>query len=219
MKLKIIVLALTFVSGLNAQKMTKIFGKDSTRFLRDGKSYKVPGHRMEIEGCYNGKDLYIRNSYGPGDVGFCITGLKVNGNYTTDEINATIFKVDLGQHKMKIGDPVKIVIYYKDSCSVKEPLMMNSSVIKPMNSSKENSLIVEGTNYNASMHVVNSRTKNGFGIKEILVNGRKVESIEKDVIEISFFKMGIPYQDKLKIEFKFENGFDPFIIDPEVINY
>jgi hypothetical protein len=219
MKIKLTLFLFMFVAGMNAQKITKILNKDTSRYLKDGVKYKKLAHRMEIEGVYNGKDLYISNGFGKDGIGYCINGLKVNGNYTSDEINASQFKVDLSVHKFKLGEKVKIIVYYKDSCMIKEPLLMNPSVLKERNPSGNTILVVEGTNYNGSLLVMNPRSGPGYGIKEILVNGIKVENINMDVIELSFFKMKIDYQKKVKIEFKFEKDCDPFIINPEVINY
>ena len=174
---------------------------------------------MIIDGVYNGKNLFIKNSFGPGGIGYCINGLKVNGNYTTDEINADQFGVDLSLHKLKQGEKFQMIIFYKDSCSFKEPLLMNPSAAAQRNPSGKSTMMIEGVNYNAKLLVMNPRTANGYGIKEVLVNGIKVEKITMDVFDISFFEMKIPYQAKIKIEFKFENDCDPFIINPEVINY
>ncbi len=212
-------LALILVANMNAQKILKVMYKDTSRYSKNGVMYKRLSHHLLIEGVYNGKDLFIRNGFGKDGIGYCINGLKVNGNYTTDEINASEFKVDLSVHKLKQGEKFTILVYYNDSCMIKEPLLMNQSAIKERDPSGKNELIVEGTNYNASLLIVNPRMGNGYGIKEIMVNGKKVDSIEKDMIELSFFKMKIDYQSKLKIEFKFEKDCDPIIINPEVINY
>jgi hypothetical protein len=213
------VLAFLMLSYSYSQKITKIRYQDTSRFSKNGINYKRLAHRMVVEGVYNGKDLYIKNGFGKDGIGWCINGLKVNGNYTADEINGSEFKVDLSAHKLKKGEKVTITIYYKDSCMIKEPLLMNQSVIKERDTSGKNSLVIEGINYNASLLVVNPRSGKDHGIKEILVNGKKVENINMDVIEISFFKMKIAYEAKLKIEFKFEGDCDPFIINPEVINF
>jgi len=218
MKNKMTIVAFMLVAGLSAQKITKVMYKDTSRWSKDGVMHKNISHRMVIEGVYNDKDLMIKNSFG--GIGFCINGLKVNGNYTTDEINADIFKIDLSVHKLKKGDKFEIKIFYKDSCRpIKEPILMNPGSIKAEDPSGNNSLIIEGKNFNASMLVVNPRSGKGYGIKEVLVNGKKVNTINSDVFELNFFKMGIPYEEKIKIEFKYENGCDPFIINPEAINY
>ena len=213
-------IAFMLVAGLSAQKITKIMYKDTSRWSKDGVMHKDLSHRMVIEGVYNNKDLMIKNPFGKNGIGFCINGLKINDKYTTDEINAETFKIDLSLYKFKKGDKFEIKIFYKDSCGpVKEPLLMNPGSIKADDPSGNNSLIIEGKNFNASIFVVNPRSGKGYGIKEVLVNGKKVDSINSDIFELSFFKLGIPYEEKLKIEFKYENGCDPFVINPEAINY
>lgn len=175
---------------------------------------------MVVEGVYNNKDVMIKNAFGKTGIGFCINGLKVNGNYTTDEINAEIFKVDLSLHKLKKGERFELKIYYKADCNpIKEPIIMNPGAIKAEDPSGKNSLVIEGKNFNANLLVMNPRSGNGYGIKEVLVNGKKASAINLDVFELNFYKMGIPYEEKLKIEFIYENGCDPFFVNPEAINY
>ncbi len=219
MRIKPILLVLMLATSLNAQKVTKILHKDTTRYSKNGINYKRLAHRMIIEGVYNGKDLYMSNGFGKDGIGYCVTELKVNGNYTADEINASVFRVDLGVHKLKLGEKFTITMVYKDSCMGSDPLMMNQGVIKERDPSGNNTLIVEGTNYNGNLQVLNPRSGKGYGIKEVTVNGKKVENIAADVFEIPFYKLKIPYQEKIKIEFKYEGDCDPFIINPEVINY
>ncbi len=129
MKTKITIIALMLVTSLSAQKITKIKGLDSTRHLQNGAIYKSASNRMEIEGVYNGKDLFIKNPFGRGGVGFCVTQVKVNGDVTTDEINAPMFKINLELFKLKPNDKLKILIYYQDSCSRTEPLIMNPGAV------------------------------------------------------------------------------------------
>jgi hypothetical protein len=220
MKTLITTFALLLATHLSAQKITRFLFQDTSVWSQDGVTHKDLSHHMVVEGVYNNKDVMIRNSFGKSGIGFCLTGLKINGNYTTDEINAEIFKVDLSLHKLKKGEKFEMKIYYKDNCGpIKEPIIMNPGAIKAEDPSGKNSLIIEGKNYNASLLVVNPRSGNGYGIKEVLVNGKPYTNINSDVFELSFFKMGIPYEEKLKIEFKYENGCDPFFVNPEVINY
>ena len=207
------------IVSLHAQKLTKIMGLDTTKFSKNGVMYKSPGNRMEIEGVYNGKDLFIKNSFGKSGIGFCITGVKVNGNFTTDEINARMFRINLGLHKLKVNDKIKIIIYYKDSCEQTEPIMMNPAVIKQKNATGNNSMVMEGKNWNESLLVVNPRSGKEYGIKEVLVNEKKVDLINCDVFEVNFYKMGIKYEEKIKIEFKYEDSCEPFVINPDAINY
>ncbi len=219
MKTKMMIATCMLAASLSAQKITKIKGLDSTRHSVGGVWYKTPGHRMEIEGVYNGKDLFVRNSFGKSGIGYCITQVKVNGNTTIDEINASMFRIDLEIHKLKLNDKIKIVIYYKDSCEQTEPQLMNPGVIRQKDPTGNNAIVMEGKNFNSSLLVVNPRAGKNYGIKEVLVNGKKVESIQKDIFEINFYRMGINYEEKIKIEFKYEDGCEPFVINPDVISY
>jgi hypothetical protein len=64
MKIKMTILAFMLATILNAQKITKIMYKDTSRWSVDGVMHKGLSHRMVIEGVYNDKDLMIRNSFG-----------------------------------------------------------------------------------------------------------------------------------------------------------
>lgn len=220
MKTKITILAIVFVATLSAQKVTKVLHKDTLYKPKNGIILKELCNRIVIEGIYNGKDLMIKNSFGKNGIGYCVTVVKLNGNITNDETNGEIFKINLNDHQLKKGDKFELIILYKDSCGpIKEPLLMNPGSIKSENPSGNNSLTIEGKNFNTSLFVVNPRSGKGYGIKEVVVNGKKVNSINSDIFEVNFFKLGIPYEENLKIEFKYENGSDPFIINPEAINF
>jgi len=81
-----------------------------------------------LEGTYQGKVLYVQNPYGPSNVGFCVTEIKVNGNIATDETNSSAFEIDLKPHKLNIGDKVEIKIFHKEGC---KPKVLNPEVLKP----------------------------------------------------------------------------------------
>lgn len=219
MKRVLLIIAGLLATNISAQKITRLKGLDTTMYFVQGQLHKRVGNRLEIEGVYRGKDLFIKNSYGGKGIGFCITGVKVNGNITTDEINTTLFKIDLAIHKLKLNESFKLVIRYKDSCDLPEPLLMNPTVIKPPDPSGISYLTIEGKNFNQNLFVVNPRSGKNYGIKEVFVNGKKVELIQTDIVDVNFYKMGIQFEEKVKIEFKYEEGCDPFIINPEVINY
>jgi hypothetical protein len=219
MKAGIVIVIVVLATSLSAQKITKIKGLDSTRYSSKGIMYKKPGHRIEIEGVYKGKDLFVRNSFGKDGIGFCITEVKVNGNVTIDEVNNLMFKIDLAAHKLKQDDKVKIVIKYKDSCEYGDPLLMNPSVIAQRDPSGNNVLLVEGKNVNQSLYVTNPRSGKNYGIKKVLVNGKEIDAIKSDIFELNFYKIGIQFEEKVKIEFMYEEGCDPFLINPEAINF
>ncbi|MFN7910485.1 MAG: hypothetical protein ACK5QC_01600 [Bacteroidota bacterium] len=220
MKTKLTILTIIFAGTLCAQKVTKIIHKDTLYRPHNSGIIKELCNKLIIVGIYNSKDLMIKDSFGKNGIGYCVTEVKINGKITSDETSEEIFKINLSDHQFKKGDKFELTILYKDSCGpIKEPLLMNPGSIKADESSGNNSLIIEGKNFNSSLFVVNPRSVKGYGIKEVIVNGKKVSTINSDILEVNFFKLGIPYEEKLKIEFKYENGSDPFIINPEVINY
>jgi hypothetical protein len=81
-----------------------------------------------LEGKYSGKNLYIQNSKGSANAGYCVTEVKVNGSITTDEVNSDVIEVDFKVLKLKIGDPVKLEIVHKDNCLLK---IVNPEILKP----------------------------------------------------------------------------------------
>lgn len=109
-------------------------------------TYRVQaqGNVIILEGNYQGKSLYVQNPFASGNVGFCVTEVKVNGNITTDEINSSAFEIDLKSHKLHIGDKVEIKVMYKDGC---KPKVLNPEVLKPKSTFQvvEMSVDKEGT--------------------------------------------------------------------------
>jgi hypothetical protein len=208
-------LALIFVASLRAQEM-KV---EILEMKRDGELVKY--RKMTVNGVYNGKDIFIRNSFGGNGVGFCVSQVNVNKNITTDEINASVFNVDLEMHKLKLNEKFTLEVFYKEKCGIPDGvLLLNPGAIKQKDPSGNNVLVVEGKSFDQTLMVVNPRSNKGiYGVKEVNVNGKKVENINKDVFLIDLYKMKIKYEEKIKIEFKYEDDCDPFIINPEVINY
>jgi len=76
----------------------------------------------DLKGHYHGKNLFIENPYGPGNVGFCVMEVKVNGKITTDEINSENFEIDFATLNLKEGDPVEVELIHKKGC---EPVVKN----------------------------------------------------------------------------------------------
>jgi hypothetical protein len=129
--------------------------------------------------------------------------------------------VNLELHKLKLDEKFTLEVFYKEKCGVPDGiLILNPGAVKPKDPSGNNILIIEGKSFDQNLMVVNPRSNKGiYGVKEVSVNGQKVDGIQSDVFEINFYKMKIPYESKIKIEFKYDNDCDPFIINPEVINY
>lgn len=216
MKMRLTLLTLALVTIMGAQEM-KV--ETLTRTKNDGTTENY--RKMTLKGVYNGKDLFIRNSFGGNGVGFCVSQVNVNKNITTDEINANIFRVNLEMHKLELDEKFTLEVFYKDKCDIPSGILIcNPGAIKAKDPSGTNVLVVEGKSFDQTLMVVNPRsTKGVYGIKEVSVNGKKVENINSDVFEIELYKLKFKYEEKIKIEFKYEDGCDPFIINPEVINY
>lgn len=83
---------------------------------------------IELEGIFQGKNLYVMNPFSASGVGFCVFEVTVNGQVTTDEINSSAFEIDLSIFQFKVGDKIKIVIKHKENC---KPKVLNPEVLKP----------------------------------------------------------------------------------------
>ena len=81
-----------------------------------------------LEGNFQGKNLFVQNPFASGNVGFCVTEVKVNGNVTTDEIASSAFEIDFKPTQLKIGDKVEVKISHKKDC---KPKVLNPEVLKP----------------------------------------------------------------------------------------
>ncbi len=81
-----------------------------------------------LEGNYQGKNVYVKNSFGGAGVGFCVYEVTVNGKISTDEVNSTDFEIDFNNFNLKMGDPIVVNIKHKDDCDIK---VLNPDVLKP----------------------------------------------------------------------------------------
>ena len=81
-----------------------------------------------LEGHYQGKNLFVKNSFGGSGVGFCVFEVTINGELSTDEINSSAFEIDFNNFNLKIGDPIIVNIKHKDDCEVR---VLNPDVLKP----------------------------------------------------------------------------------------
>ena len=81
-----------------------------------------------LEGNYQGKNLFIQNSFSEAGVGFCVFEVTVNDQIATDEINSSAFEVDMNNFGLKVGDPVIVKVMHKDGCT---PVVLNPEVLRP----------------------------------------------------------------------------------------
>lgn len=90
-----------------------------------------PGFNQHIElnGQYNGENLYVLNSSN-NDGAICVTGILVNNKKADDEYNSSSFEIDLSQHGLEVGTPVSIKISHKTGCI---PKIINPEAIKIKN--------------------------------------------------------------------------------------
>jgi len=80
-----------------------------------------------VEGKYQSKNLYIQNGTAYNGVGFCAYEVSINGQVTTDEVNANTFEIDFSQFQIKPGTPVIVQIKHKDDCI---PRVLNPDALK-----------------------------------------------------------------------------------------
>jgi len=90
--------------------------------------YTFSENIIELEGIYQGENIFVMNPFASIGVGFCIYEVTVNEQITTDEINSSAFEIDLSVFNFNLGDKVKIVVKYKNDCT---PSFLNPEVLKP----------------------------------------------------------------------------------------
>jgi len=81
-----------------------------------------------LTGVYQGKDIYVKNPETSSGVGFCVFEVLVNGQISSDEVNAPSFAIDLASYGISVGTPVEIVLRLKENCQVK---ILNPEAIYP----------------------------------------------------------------------------------------
>lgn len=95
---------------------------------------------IELEGVFQGKNLYVMNPFSSSGVGFCVYEVTVNGQVTTDEINSSAFEIDLSIFQLSLGDKLNIIIKHKENC---KPKVLNPEVLKPKSTYTVSSISVE----------------------------------------------------------------------------
>lgn len=192
-------------------------------FCIDGIAQTKPTLVQSLEGDYQEKNILVRNAFGPGGVGYCVVGVKVNGQYTTDKINADMFQIDLTKCNLKKGAHLKIEIQYQEGCM---PVIVNPGALAQPGGTANGSVTINGSFRWQNIFIYNPEIKNGErGTRQIMVNGAEYKTdLKREFLEIDLMSMALPEGpgklkdgDKLKIEIKFVPGFDPVIINPEAI--
>lgn len=174
---------------------------------------------FEMEGLFNSKNILIKNSYGKGGIGYCVSEVRVNGKVTRDEINADLFQIDLSTYGLKNGDKVKIEITYKDSCTPGiKPLVINPGALITMKglSGQNCSFMIEVKYLYQNVFVINP---GGKGIKDIKINSlSSTQKFDKEIVEIKLNNMNFKEGEKIKLEIVYAPGADPLIINPDVLS-
>lgn len=102
------------------------------------------GEVVNLDGIFQGKNLYVMNPFSSSGVGFCVYEVKVNGQVTTDEINSSAFEIDLSLYQLKLGDKLEVEIKHKENC---KPKVLNPEVLKPKSTFKTVSIEVTKEGY------------------------------------------------------------------------
>lgn len=84
------------------------------------------GTSIILKGTYNGNNLFVKNTFGPDGLGFCVNEIFVNGNRTNDEITSENIEIDLKASGVHEGHEITIEIKHYKGC---EPKVLNPEVL------------------------------------------------------------------------------------------
>ncbi len=74
-------------------------------------------HVSQLEGTYQGKNIFVENPFsGDGD-SFCVIKIEVNGEIYKPAKSSAAFEIDLTIFELKKGDPIFIRFTHKEDCS------------------------------------------------------------------------------------------------------
>ena len=183
---------------------------------------------ITLNGFYSGANLLIKNHFcsGKDEIGFSVNDIKVNGEYTTAEINSELFELPLDEFKLVIGAPIKLEIRHKKNCKpMSKPLLMNPGALltaENIANKTENHIVLNGSYGYVTLLIVNSNNC----IKEVKLNGKPyVTNTTKDFVEINLAvlgaigdKPGYMPGDKITIELICNKNGQPIILNPEYLH-
>ncbi len=209
--------------------MKKIFLLALLSIALNGNAQNSEIELITLNGFYSGTNLLIKNHFclGKDEIGFSVNGIKVNGDYTTAEINSRLFELPLDEFKLVLGAPIKLEIWHKKNCSpMSKPLIMNPGALlttENITNKTENHIILNGSYCYAILLLVNSNKC----IKEIKLNGKPfVTNTNKDFVEINLAalgaidnKPGYKPGEKITIELICTKNGQPIILNPEYLHY
>lgn len=208
MKNILIVLLLTVLFVVNSLSQTKSF------------------NGLGFEGVYRGKNIVIKNPYGKGGIGFCVSEVKVNGKTTKDEINATMFQVKLDELGLKLGEKIRVEFIFQDGCTPSpEPMIVSLGALHKPEAGKDAEMIIVGKFFWSNLFLTNPKMADGnYSIKQIKVNDEVLPlNLKSDVVEVTLTKMGLRDTKKLMdgaeviIDVIYNDGYDPLILNPEAV--
>jgi len=81
---------------------------------------------LELQGVYQGKNLYVQNPFAGNMKDFCTNDVFVNDQKVMTAIQSSAYEIDLSH--LKLHEAVKIRITHKDDC---KPKVLNPQVIRP----------------------------------------------------------------------------------------
>ncbi len=85
-----------------------------------------PGE-LNINGFYQGKNVFVMNPLMDSGNEFCVLKVIVNGQETNDDIFSSAFEIDLAVYQFSVGERITISIKHKNNC---EPKILNPDVLK-----------------------------------------------------------------------------------------
>jgi hypothetical protein len=184
-----------------------------------------------LEGYYSGSNIVVKNPFLSGGKGFCAYEVKVNGEVSTAETNSEMFQIPLDKHQLKQGELVKVEIRHASPCGIKtQPAIMNPGALlsrENFTARTENKLVIETTFNWTNILIMNRRDEKGnYGIKKIVLNGKPMEiNLNTAVINIEAMRIGFiegkqagfKEGDKMKLEFTYSKGCDPFFLNAEAL--
>ena len=199
--------------------------------------------KMVLNGLYTGKNLLVKNTFQSGGLGFNITQININRQISPAELAQEIVEVPLELLKkegLKIGDSVYVEIFYK--MVFQKPSIINPGAlvsIQNKDNFNNNQLVLIGEFNWGILYVINpfNNTNKTYCIKSVKINGKPFNvEVNKEIISLNLSvlgqntafnsideektaieKGGLKESEKIKIEIVYEKGFDPIILNPELI--
>lgn len=88
-------------------------------------TFPLNAQQMQLEGVYQGKDLYVQNPMAGDFKGFCVQEVYVNEQKMAEKLQTSAFVVRLSH--LQVGEHVSIRFVHKPGC---QPRVLNPQVIR-----------------------------------------------------------------------------------------